>query len=312
MNHLESAINKGDKWWQYLVMVLVAVLASNLIGALPFMGAIAYQVFSQPDKYQFDPNNLTNFSAYGIDNNIGLLLLILPFAVGLFFVFLFYKPLHKRHYKLLINGTKNIRWNKYFTAFSIWFLLSGLGLLAAYCIDPSLFTLNFNVGKFLLLIVISMLFLPLQTTFEEVMFRGYFAQGVGLLTKNRYMAIIIPGILFGLMHIANPEVKEFGFWATMPTYIFYGLVFGLITTLDDGIESAMGAHAANNIFASIFLTHKSSVLQTDALFVANYVNLKIDTITLFASGILFVYLLHKKYRWNWAILSQKIEAPIAP
>ena len=73
-------------------------------------------------------------------------------------------------------------------------------------------------------------------------------------------------ILFGLMHALNPEVKEFGFFTMMPQYILFGLIFGIITILDDGIEAAMGAHAANNIFLSIMVTNSSSALQTPALY----------------------------------------------
>jgi membrane protease YdiL (CAAX protease family) len=34
-------------------------------------------------------------------------------------------------------------------------------------------------------------FLPLQTTFEELMIRGYLAQGIGAWTKTRWMVIVI-------------------------------------------------------------------------------------------------------------------------
>jgi uncharacterized protein len=306
MNHLESAHGKNDTWWQYVLLLFIAIIASNLIGALPLLGAISYQIFTYPKLYSFDVNNLMNLSAYGISNNLGLILIILPFAIGLLFLFLFYKPIHKRTYLLLFNGTNQIRWKKYFNAFGLWFLLSIVGLVIAIIMDPDNFVMNFQSHKFWLLLLISFLFLPLQTTFEEVMFRGYFAQGIGLLTKSRIIAILIPGVLFGLMHIANPEVKEYGFMATMPTYVFYGVLFGLITTLDDGIETAMGAHAANNIFASIFITNKASAIQTDALFVGNTINLTVDTLTLYLSGILFLYILYKKYKWNFSILSQKI------
>ena len=52
----------------------------------------------------------------------------------------------------------------------------------------------------------------------------------------------------------------------MPQYIVFGLIFGIITILDDGIEAAMGAHAANNIFLCIMVTNESSALQTPALY----------------------------------------------
>jgi hypothetical protein len=33
------------------------------------------------------------------------------------------------------------------------------------------------------------------------------------------------------------------------------MIFGVITMLDDGIEAAMGAHTANNIFLCIMVTN---------------------------------------------------------
>jgi membrane protease YdiL (CAAX protease family) len=48
----------------------------------------------------------------------------------------------------------------------------------------------------------------------------------------------------------------------MPQYVLFGLVFGIITVLDDGIEAAVGAHAANNIFLCIMVT--LTLLPSDA------------------------------------------------
>ncbi|MCK7531415.1 MAG: hypothetical protein MZV63_10465 [Marinilabiliales bacterium] len=52
----------------------------------------------------------------------------------------------------------------------------------------------------------------------------------------------------------------------IPQYVFFGLVFAVLTMLDDGIELAIGAHAANNAFLSVFVTHKDSALQTPAMY----------------------------------------------
>ena len=70
-----------------------------------------------------------------------------------------------------------------------------------------------------------------------------------------------------LLHALNPEEKSFGFFTMMPQYILFGLLFGMTTILDDGIEIALGAHTANNVFNSIMVTSSSSVLQTPALYV---------------------------------------------
>jgi membrane protease YdiL (CAAX protease family) len=146
----------------------------------------------------------------------------------------------------------------------------------------------------------------LQTTAEEVLFRGYLAQGVAAWTKNRWLALIIPSVIFGLIHFANPEIKEYGFWLAMPQYIFFGLLWGLISILDDGIELAIGMHAANNVFLSIFVTHSSSALQTDALFEMQTVAPVRDLAMLVVVGTLSLVYFAYRYKWNFGILNQKI------
>ncbi len=141
------------------------------------------------------------------------------------------------------------------------------------------------------------------------MFRGYLAQGIGVLTKNRLLVVIFPAIIFGLVHSFNPEVEEFGFWLVMPQYVLFGLIFGLISILDDGIELAMGAHTINNVFLSLFITHKASAIQTNALFVQENLNAPKDLIIMFVIGTIFVTTLTMIYKFKFSLLTKKITPP---
>lgn len=188
----------------------------------------------------------------------------------------------------------------------IWILLSALFLVYSYFMSPDDYEIQFSWQTFLPLLLISLFIIPLQTSYEELFFRGYLAQGVGAWTGNRIAAILIPSILFGLMHAFNPEVKEYGFWLTMPQYIGFGLIFGIAATLDDGIETAMGAHAANNTFLSLFLTAEASALQTDAVLKQTTVHPEADTYSLLFFGIVFLIILSFRYKWDWSILGKRI------
>jgi membrane protease YdiL (CAAX protease family) len=84
----------------------------------------------------------------------------------------------------------------------------------------------------------------------------------------------------------------------MPQYLVFGLIFGLVTILDDGIEAAMGAHAANNIFLCIMVTHRSSALQTPALFEQQNIYPWTELAGLVVSGILFVLILRRIFKWD--------------
>jgi len=150
----------------------------------------------------------------------------------------------------------------------------------------------------------------LETTFEELLCRGYLAQGIGTWTKNRWLVVFIPSILFGLLHSANTEVETFGFFAAMPQYILFGLIFGFISVLDDGIELSMGVHAANNIFCCLFVTFDASSLKTPAIFYQKTENINIleDTIALLLLGLLAFIFFAKKYKWNFAVMNKKVRS----
>jgi hypothetical protein len=139
------------------------------------------------------------------------------------------------------------------------------------------------------------------------MFRGYLAQGVAAWTRRRWMVILLPSLLFGSLHIFNPEISEYGFWITMPQYILFGIGFGLITVLDDGTELAMGAHSVNNVFLSVVITTKASVLQTPALMIQQTVNPLKDLVMLIILFGLFITILKYLYKWDFKILNKRIE-----
>jgi hypothetical protein len=106
-------------------------------------------------------------------------------------------------------------------------------------------------------------------------------------------------VLFSLMHSLNPEVKEFGFLSVMPQYFVFGCIFGIVTILDNGIETALGAHTANNIFLCIMVTHKSSALQTPALFEQHTYHPGTELISLIVVGSIYIFALWKIFKWKY-------------
>ena len=64
-------------------------------------------------------------------------------------------------------------------------------------------------------------------------------QGLGVLAKNRWLPLIFTSTLFGLMHIANPEIGKLGYML-MVHYIGTGFLLGIMTLMDEGLELALG------------------------------------------------------------------------
>lgn len=310
MNHLESSFAGKNTFWRYLIMIVAIFAATNTIGAIPLLISMSIKVVSDPavlDTIAANPNDL---SVLGLNPNIYLLEMIFPFIIGLLAFVLLLKPLNGKPLKQVINGTGSFRWNRLFISAAIWSLFSAIYLFVSVKLDPSNYSLN-NTSKTLIpLIIISVLLIPFQAAWEELIFRGYLMQGFTVWLKNRWSPVIITSVLFALMHIINPEIKEYGFWNMMPQYLLFGLIFGVITVFDDGVEAAIGAHAANNVFLSVMLTNKSSALQTPAMYEQlNYYPMT-ELLSMLVMGILFIVVLKLLFRWrNLPVLFGKVQPP---
>jgi uncharacterized protein len=298
MNHLESTFAGKNQFWRYLLMFTIILIVSNSVGAIPLLIAMAVKSVSNPAVFAQLSANPNDFSVLGLEPNLGLIMMLFPFIAGLAAFILLVKPLNSRTLKNVINGTGKIRWSRFFISALIWLVLSALYFFLYLKLDPSNFTLNNKTYSLIILSVVSLLFIPFQAAFEEVLFRGYLMQGFTSIIRNRWFPLAMTSVLFGLMHAFNPEVKEFGFLTMMPQYILFGLIFGVITILDDGIEAAMGAHTANNAFLCIMVTNKSSALQTPALYEQANIYPWPEFAGLLVSGIVFILILKRVFKWE--------------
>ncbi|HCO66551.1 MAG TPA: hypothetical protein DIT04_02185 [Dysgonomonas sp.] len=312
MNFLESAFKPKVSFWYYFLVLVLVYLVMNVIGAIPLTAVIMSKMFqnmhSMGDVQSLSESmkHIVNPSYWEISKNLFLILMLFPFITGIIALLLFIKPFNKRHYLTIINGTKRIRWSRIAWGAAVWAGLSILYMVVEYSLNPDNFKLQFESSSFLVLFIITIFMMPIQTSCEELAFRGYFAQGIAGATGSRWLALVIPSVCFGLSHSLNPEVSAHGFGLMMSQYIFIGLLFGLVSILDDGIELALGMHAANNMFLSLFVTNPDSVLQTPAVFEQQTIYPVKELIVLIITSIIAFVIFYKKFGWNFRIMNEKV------
>jgi hypothetical protein len=226
---------------------------------------------------------------------------LLSFVAGFFALILVSKYLHKQSFRMLTTAREKIDWKRFWFAFLFWGIISSGLIFVDYFANPESYELNFKLDKFLVLCIIAILLVPLQTSFEEYLFRGYLMQGIGVLVKNRWFPLLITSAIFGLLHIANPEIEKLGY-ILLVYYIGTGLFLGILTIMDDGLELALGFHAANNLFTVLLVTADWTAFQTHSVFKNISDPEKAGFVDVFAPVfIIFPILLlvfAKVYKWN--------------
>lgn len=365
MNFLQTGFKGKNEWWMYGIMI-VAMIFGSFIGQLPITVVAAAQV--EGDMEKFNESAQSGFADIGIDLNLYLFLMLLGFVVCFILFIVIAKGMQKKKLKWIITSRENIDWKRVLYGVLVWGLIVVLSLSAGLFLSPDDYVWNFKPIRFLILCVIALLFIPIQTTTEELWFRGYYMQSLAISATKKPFGIIliysiiclsvhtvvaykydldivvnmslflgysfllivlhysnafsgllktkfadvwfkvvkrnstplfITSIIFGLLHLSNPEIGKLGYEMIF-FYIASGLFFGVVTLLDEGAEIAIGMHAVNNVLAALFITTDWTVFQTDALYI-NMAEPSINFEMFLPILVLYpaaIFIFSKKYGWS--------------
>ncbi len=219
-------------------------------------------------------------------------LFLLTFPAGLVTLFFCQRKIHKRTIRSMLTAASRFRLPRVLEGFFLtWAVLGGFSL-AANALGIIEVQYIFAGGKFWIYALVSLLFIPLQSATEEIVFRGYFNQGLTHLLKNKWIAFTLTSLAFMALHLSNPEALEGAASGTLPIvmsgYFFFGFAMCLIVWLDDGLETAIGIHAGNNCFAAIIMNYENSVLPTPSVFLTGTDPVKDSISTVLVLGTLVV------------------------
>ena len=283
---------KLKNFWYYILGSFILILFS-IIGQLPMIPFLPTDLPS-PDA---DPMDIFKT----IPSNLRLFLLLLSFLFVLPGIWLVVKKLHDLPIMSVLSSRKKIDLERVLYSFMTWGTVVSAFIFLEYSLNPENYVFNFKVKEFLILAVIAILFIPIQTSVEEIVFRGYLMQGFGHWLNSRFMALFLTSTVFGSLHLANPEITALGYEFVI-LYITVGFVLGIMTLMDDGLELALGFHAANNLIAALLVTADWTVFQTESILIdISEPSLGItDWITPFIVFPILLALFARKYSWtNW-------------
>ncbi|MBI5679788.1 MAG: CPBP family intramembrane metalloprotease [Methanobacterium sp.] len=261
-NFLNNAYQGKNNWWIYLITILSTWGVQVLIG---IVGGIVLVIFL------IMQNGIsTDFTSYLYNPFLLLPLTLVSFAASYAIFYIFTRFIHKKKFISFITTESKINWRRILKGAGLWLAILSIFTVISILTNPGEFKFTFNLGAFGILLIISLITFPIQASFEEVFFRGYLMQGIGLLSKKPIMPLLATSILFALMHVLNGPNGTVSGFAVAETLII-GLMFGVITLGENSIETATGMHVINNIYASLIVSTQDSVLgNVPSVFTAPY------------------------------------------
>jgi membrane protease YdiL (CAAX protease family) len=307
---IAQAFKSYHDWWRYLVGIIVVFVAAQ-IGSIPFLVAVGY-------KSMQDGGGLSDLADMSklmtiLDPNLTLFLVLLSFVAGFVALLFMIRYLHNQPLIEATTSRPKIDWKRFFVGFGLVAVTTITFVIIDYKLNPDDYVLQFQLWPFLILALIVILLMPLQTSMEEYVFRGYLMQGIGVLAKNRWLPLILTSVTFGLLHLSNPEVGKLGN-IIMVYYIGTGFLLGIMTLMDEGLELALGFHAGNNIVAALLVTADWTVFQTNSILKdvsepSAGLDIVLPVLILYP---IYLIILAKLYKWtDWKEkLFGRVEKPI--
>lgn len=286
MNEYLNLVYEGkNKWWRFVLATLLILFAWQIIGALPVILLILWTLLDNDPSTFLTPEG----DFHGISINISFIAMMLASVAFLAGIYLAVRFIHQRRLISLITPRGFIDWKRLLQGFAVWFGLCAIcGVIEAF-LYPGRYVFSLRIQTFIPFFFLALMLIPVQTSTEELFFRGYLLQGLGIKLRNPYVLSFFSGLIFMLPHLLNPEAK-LNYFLMGISYFIIGAILAYITLIDGRLELALGLHAANNLYTALFANATITVMPTPSLFTVMELDTVYSTIATIISCFLFILL----------------------
>ena len=253
ISFLDNAVQGKNTRGSYILTIGITFIGGTFGSvSLLILIVVLYLLSLGSTKYDTQMNIL---------NDPFIMLILVGISYGIFSL-LFYlcvRFVHKKHFISLINTGKNIKWRRILKGAGLWVGIMSFFTILSFIFQGGSLSFKFDFWPFMVLLFLSILIFPLQASFEEIFFRGYLMQAIGLITKKPVIPLIITTLVFGLIHFNNGTDFTMSISIVISALIV-GLMLGIIVLGENGLETAIGVHIANNLYVALILNSSNSGL----------------------------------------------------
>ena len=264
-----------NRWWRYALGALVILFFWLVLGFVPYVWLAGGG----------SPDPLLDYIAVNFS--------IVMMLGGLF---LTVRVIHRRPLFSLISAERALDWKRISQGAAAWSVIGLIITAIEHLLYADRYYLSFNPDRFFMFAALALVLTPLQTTTEELVFRGYVMQGLGIVIRRPALVAVLSGVVFTVPHLLNPEVRQHGVVLMAASYFAIGLLLAAVTLRDGRLELAIGVHAANNLLLVLVANYEGSVLRTDSIFTARELDPLYTLITLILGALVFYWLFFGRKR----------------
>lgn len=275
--YLDLARQGRNAWWRYALGTFTIAFFWLVLGYVPYLLLVGAGVSDQLLEYL-----AVNFSIFMM--LAGLVLTV--------------KLIHRRPLLTLITPEARVDWLRVARGALVWTAIAAVIVAIEHALYPDRYYLSFDAGRFFVFLALVLLLTPIQAGTEELVFRAYAMQGLGLLTRRPALITGASSLVFTLPHLLNPEVHQHGVLIMAANYFVIGMLLATITLRDGRLELAIGVHAVNNVFLALIANYEGSALTTESIFTARELDPVYSLVTMIIGTLVFHWWIFRRVSEN--------------
>lgn len=254
--YVDAARDGRSTMWRTLLGALLIVLV--------WVAGISIVILLLTALPSAGPDSLLDGSAESPIDVAATLASFMPIWLG---VWLALRLLHRRPLSTVIGADGRLSWPDFARGVAAAVTASAVLEVVTFIVDPNLQRGAIGVGQWLALFLPLAVLLLVQTSAEEVAFRGYLLQALAARFRSPLIWGVIPGGLFTLAHWGSATLP----WMNVSILVGIAAFTATATILvyaTGNLGAAMGVHFGTNIFAILVVSHMNW-LSSVALFVGS-------------------------------------------
>ncbi|MBM0744365.1 CPBP family intramembrane metalloprotease [Phormidium sp. CLA17] len=286
--YVEAARWGKHRGWRYVLGLVIILFAWLVVGT--GASVLVASALTGQDYFVLDYFVLGPFGKF--------LFVMAGFPFFLAGVLIAVTLILRRSPRTLVTAQERIDWRRIGQGFVAWSVPACLiGVLGQYLFYPDTFSFNSYLATFALFVPLALVFTAIQTTTEELFFRGYIVQGASMISTNRVFLALAAAMVFTLPHLLNPEVSTGGWLTVFSNYFLVpGLLWTVVSLIDGTTELAIGAHFANNIGSILLFNITGSAVTTPALFTISKFHATYGALSVLVAIPIFLAIAYKVFK----------------
>ncbi|MGX1785118.1 CPBP family intramembrane glutamic endopeptidase [Bosea sp. NPDC055332] len=263
--YVDAARNGKNALWRIILSVVIIAVIWAVI-SLVFVYAAAVFILIRDGIW---PGSFSGvFELIGFadlsSDRIWPFVMLLSIAPLWLAVWLAVKVVHRRPLHGLFGVEGRLYWSDFARSALVTLVVGCVTAPIALLIDPTIVRGSVSLSSWLAMAPLLLVSLFLQTSAEEVVFRGYLHQTLAARFATPLIWLAVPTVLFTAMHWQSGASTAMNL-AGLFVILGFSLSMSCLLMASGNLAAAMGAHLANNIGAVMLFSYQPD-LGSAALF----------------------------------------------